>query len=154
MAVVLENRIPPPLVALGVAALMYAAAWLVPAADVSVPGRRMIAGALAAAGVLLDIAGLVRFLREKTTINPLHPDAASALVTRGVYTFTRNPMYLGMALLLAAWGVYLANIAALAAVTLFILYMNRFQIAPEERALEARFGAEYSRYCKRVRRWV
>ena len=133
---------------------MYVAAWLLPAMDVIVPGKRVIAGVLGAAGVLLDLAGLVNFLRAKTTVNPLKPAAASALVTAGVYRITRNPMYLGMAILLAAWGVYLANVAALAVLPLFIVYTNRFQIAPEERALEARFGAEYSRYCERVRRWL
>ena len=63
-------------------------------------------------------------------------------------------MYLGFALLLLAWGLFLENLAALLGVAAFVLYMNRFQIAPEERALEARFGAEYSRYCARVRRWI
>jgi len=154
MAVGLENRIPPPLVALCMAGLMYAAAWLVPALDAAVPGRKLVAGVLAAMGVLLDLAGVVHFLRTKTTVNPLKPSAASALVTRGVYKFTRNPMYLGMALLLMAWAIYLANVAALAVLPVFVLYMNRFQIAPEERALEARFGAEYSRYRARVRRWL
>ena len=105
-------------------------------------------------GVVLDLVALAHFLRAKTTVNPLRPDAASALVIAGVFRFTRNPMYLGMAILLAAWAIYLANIAALAVLPLFVLYMNRFQIAPEERALEARFGAEYSRYRARVRRWL
>ena len=150
----LENRIPPPVVALATVGLMYAAAWLVPAADVVVPGGTLAAGGIAGVGVLLDVAGLVHFLRAKTTVNPLNPGAASALVVRGVFRLTRNPMYLGMAILLAAWGIYLANIAALAVVPLFVLYINRFQIAPEERALRARFGAEFDAYCRRVRRWL
>lgn len=154
MAVGLENRIPPPVVALCTAGLMSAAAWLVPAADVSVPGRTFVAAGIAAIGVMLDVAGLVHFLRAKTTVNPLDPAAASVLVTRGVFRFSRNPMYLGLALLLAAWGVYLANLAALAVLPLFVAFINRFQIAPEERAMAARFGAEYSRYCARVRRWL
>ena len=131
---------------------MYAMALIVPMLSFDFP--RTPAIVLAAAGVALDIAGLAHFLRAKTTINPLNPTAASALVVRGVYRFTRNPMYLGMALLLLAWSIYLGNVAALALLPAFVLYMNRFQIAPEERALEARFGAEYSRYCARVRRWL
>jgi protein-S-isoprenylcysteine O-methyltransferase Ste14 len=154
MAIGLENRIPPPVVALCTAGLMYAAAWLVPALDFGLPWRGTIAGTLAAIGVSFDVAGLAHFFRAKTTINPLDPGAASALVTRGVYRFSRNPMYLGLALLVAAWGIYLANIAALALVPLFVLYMNRFQIAPEERALRARFGADFQAYCERVRRWL
>jgi len=87
-------------------------------------------------------------------VNPLKPDSASALVVAGIYRWTRNPMYLGMATVLAAWGLYLANIGALAGVALFVAYMNRFQIAPEERALEARFGADFAAYRGRVRRWL
>jgi protein-S-isoprenylcysteine O-methyltransferase Ste14 len=154
MALGLENRIPPPVVALATAGLMYAAAWLVPAADAAIPGRRVVALGFAAVGVMLDLIGVVHFLRAKTTVSPLKPGAASALVTAGVYRFTRNPMYVGMAILLAAWGVYLANVAALASVALFVLYIDLFQIAPEERALRARFGEEFEAYCRRVRRWL
>ena len=114
----------------------------------------MLALPVAAAGASLDAIALVHFLRRRTTINPLKPASASALVTEGIYRFTRNPMYVGLATLLAAWAIYLGNLAALAGVPLFIIYMNRFQIAPEERALEARFGAEYIAYRARARRWL
>jgi len=154
MAVGLENRVPPPVVALCTAGLMYAAAWLVPALDFGLPWRRTIAGTLAAVGVLFDAAGLAHFFRAKTTINPLDPSAASALVTGGVYRLTRNPMYVGLALLLLAWAIYLANVAALALMPLFVFYINRFQIAPEERALASRFGADYQAYRARVHRWL
>lgn len=118
------------------------------------PISSAIAFAVGAIGLSLDAIALVHFLRSRTTVNPLKPDSASALVTGGIYRFTRNPMYLGLATLLLAWAIYLGNLAALAGVPLFILYMNRFQIAPEERALEARFGAEYRLYRARVRRWL
>ena len=131
---------------------MLGFAWLVPALTFPVPSG--IAYALAAVGVLLDGIALFHFLRRRTTINPLKPASASALVTGGIYRLTRNPMYLGLATLLTAWAIYLGNLAALAGVPLFILYMNRFQIAPEERALEARFGADYIAYRTRVRRWL
>ena len=154
MALGLENRVPPPVVALCTAGLMYAAAWLVPAADFGLPWRRAIAAVLGAVGASLDVVALAYFFRARTTFNPLDPSAASALVTGGVYRFTRNPMYLGLALLLLAWGIYLANVAALALMPVFVLYINRFQIAPEERALRARFGAGFHAYCARVRRWL
>jgi protein-S-isoprenylcysteine O-methyltransferase Ste14 len=90
----------------------------------------------------------------RTTTNPLKPANASALVVRGIYRVTRNPMYLGLAALLAAWAIYLSSLAALAVLPLFVLYINRFQIAPEERALRSRFGAEFEAYRARVRRWI
>jgi protein-S-isoprenylcysteine O-methyltransferase Ste14 len=131
---------------------MLGLAWVVPALTFPIPSA--LAFPLAAVGVSLDAIALFHFLRSRTTINPLKPDAASALVTGGIYRLTRNPMYLGLAMLLAAWAIYLGNLAALATVPLFILYMNRFQIAPEERVLEARFGAQYTAYRARVRRWL
>jgi protein-S-isoprenylcysteine O-methyltransferase Ste14 len=131
---------------------MLGLAWVAPAPTFFIPP--VITFVLAAVGVSLDGIALVHFLRRRTTVNALKPDTASALVTGGIYRFTRNPMYLGLATLLLAWAIYLGNLAALAGVPLFILYMNRFQIAPEERALEARFGAEYIAYRTRVRRWL
>jgi len=131
---------------------MLGLAWVVPALTFPIPS--VFAFPVAAVGASLDAIALVHFLRRRTTVNPLKPSSASVLVTEGVYRLTRNPMYLGLATLLLAWAIYLGNLAALAGVPLFILYMNRFQIGPEERALEARFGAEYIAYRARARRWL
>lgn len=131
---------------------MLGLAWVAPALAFPIPPA--LAFPVAAVGVLLDAIALLHFFRRRTTVNPLKPASAAALVTGGIFRFSRNPMYLGLATLLLAWAVYLGNLAALAGVALFVLYMNRFQIAPEERALEARFGAEYIAYRTRVRRWL
>ena len=152
MAVRLENRGPPPIVAVCFAAAMLGLAWVAPALAFPIPPG--LAFPVAALGVSLDAIALLHFFRRRTTVNPLKPASATALVTGGIYRFSRNPMYLGLATLLLAWAFYLGNLAALAGVALFVLYMNRFQIAPEERALEARFGAEYIAYRTRVRRWL
>ena len=154
MAIRLENRIPPPVVAACVGALMLAAAWAVPALNVELPWTTPAAIVAASLGAAFGLAGVIQFHRARTTVNPLQPDAVSALVSGGIYRWTRNPMYLGMAAMLVGWAVYLASIAALAALPLFIAYINRFQIAPEERALEARFGAEFEAYRRRVSRWL
>jgi protein-S-isoprenylcysteine O-methyltransferase Ste14 len=75
-------------------------------------------------------------------------------VARGIYNYTRNPMYLGMLLVLLALALYRASPWALAGPLLFIVWMNRFQIVPEERALAAKFGASFEAYRQRVRRWL
>ena len=152
MALNLEHRVPPPIVAVTVAAVMLGAAWVLPA--LSFPEQKVASFVLAALGVLVSLSGVFHFWRARTTVNPLKPESASALVSGGVYRFTRNPMYLGMAAALVAWGLYLGNLAALVLVALFVAYLNRFQIAPEERALEARFGGEFLAYRRRVRRWI
>jgi protein-S-isoprenylcysteine O-methyltransferase Ste14 len=154
MAVRLEHRVPPPIVGAITAALMLGVAWLIPALTFAMPWRMPLVVVLFCTGVALDVIALGYFLRARTTINPLNPGKASALVAGGIYRFTRNPMYLGMVTLLLAWAVYLSNVAALAGLALFVAYINRFQIEPEERALRARFGQEFDAYCRRVRRWI
>lgn len=109
--------------------------------------------ALAAVGAAFDVAGLVAFRRASTTINPLHPERASALVTGGVYRITRNPMYVGLAFALLAWAAYLGSPWALLGPVAFVGYITHFQIVPEERILRARF-AQFDAYAARVRRWL
>lgn len=149
-----EHRIPPPVIDATFALAMWATARLLPGLSADWPGRIALSVALALAGVFLALAGVVSFRRHRTTVNPLKPQAASALVSTGVYAFTRNPMYLGMLVVLVAWGLYLSNLAAAVLVPLFVPCLNRLQILPEERVLRARFGAAFDAYAARVRRWI
>lgn len=152
------HKIPPPVIDAACAALMWQLARSVPAGQLWPPGGGAwvwaAALALAAAGGTLALAGVWAFARSRTTVNPLAPQRARALVTGGVYRYTRNPMYLGMLLALAGWAVWLGNAAALLALPLFVAVLNTLQIRPEEAALRARFGADYARYAQRVRRWA
>lgn len=149
----LELKVPPPLVALVTGLLMWLAAKLVP--PLALPGVARIAVAVVFAGVGVGLAmsGVLTFRRAKTTVNPTTPAAASALVRTGVFRFTRNPMYLGLLLCLVAWAIFLSSVLALLSAPLFVVYMNRFQIAPEERALAALFGDSFAAYKRDVRRW-
>lgn len=149
----LETNIPPPVVMAIVGALMWAASIVAPALNVTIPGSRSAAIAIAVVGALVEIAGAVVFVAARTTVNPLDPCNASSLVENGPYRFTRNPMYLGDLLMLVGWGVYLSNLLAFLLVPTFVLYINRFQIGPEERALAEIFGERYEEYRGRVRRW-
>lgn len=150
----LDNRIPPPLVALVLAGGMWGLAQVAPALGLEFAIRAPLAVAIALMGAAFDFSGLHAFLRKKTTVNPLKPERASALVTGGVYRFTRNPMYVGMLLFLLAWSVYLDCLPAFIGPVLFVLYMNRFQIGPEERVLREKFGAPFEAYLSTVRRWL
>lgn len=109
---------------------------------------------LGTAGILVVLAGALEFRKARTTVNPVRPETSTALVTSGVYQVTRNPMYLGFLLILVGWGLLLANLFSLLLVPIFIAYMNRFQIEPEEKALTSLFGAEFAVYKQRVRRWL
>jgi protein-S-isoprenylcysteine O-methyltransferase Ste14 len=150
----LKLRIPPPLVAAMIALLMWLVSRAVPAAELALHARRVLAACVAVAGVAIALAGVVAFRRVRTTVNPLHPEKASTLVTSGIYRLTRNPMYLGMLLVLLAWALILSNAVAASVVPAFVLYMNRFQIMAEETALSAAFGQEFVEYKSRVRRWL
>ena len=150
----LELKVPPPVLALCLAFLMWFASSLVPPVVVPLGVRVGIALALVAIGQSISISGMVSFRRAKTTINPIKPSATTSLVTSGVYRYTRNPMYLGLSVTLMGWAVFLSNLLALLAVPLFALYINRFQINPEERVLSSLFRAEYAAYKEKVRRWL
>lgn len=150
----LELKIPPPIVAFFFGLLMWFASWLGGTVSVPFAYRTAAAIAIALVGAVFGVSAMTTFVRAKTTMNPTKPDTTSSLVTHGVYRFTRNPMYLSLALYLVAWAAYLANWLALLVVPLFMLYLYWFQIQPEERALTARFGAEFAAYKERVRRWI
>ena len=115
---------------------------------------RVVAVAMGIAGVMVTGSALLSFRRARTTVNPMQPSSASSLVTSGIYRYTRNPMYLGMLFVLVGWALYLANVLAFLFLPAFIVYMNRFQIEPEERAMTALFGQEFLEYASRVRRWI
>jgi protein-S-isoprenylcysteine O-methyltransferase Ste14 len=150
----LELKIPPPAVALLGGILMWLVSLQVAPLEVPSRPRVSVALVLASIGLAFGIAGMVSVWRAGTTMNPVRPMATSALVVSGVFRFTRNPMYLSLVLYLLAWGVYLSNVWALLLVPVFMLYINEFQIKPEERALSSLFGPEYAAYKGRVRRWL
>ena len=150
----LELKVPPPAAALVVAVAMWLVAYSLDSLSFAVPERRAVSIVFAASGMAVSAAGTWSFWRARTTVNPTRPDAASSLVATGVFRFTRNPMYLGLFLVLAGWAAHLANAAALAGPLLFALYVTRFQILPEERALATKFGPEFDAYKIRTRRWI
>ena len=150
----LELKFPPPVVALLVAAAMWGISLVASAVEVPVFIRVVAAIAIALIGVGIAISGAVAFRRAKTTINPLKPELTSSLVTSGIYRFSRNPMYLGLAFVLLAWAVFMSSLWALLGPVVFILYISRFQVTPEERVLSGMFGAAYSAYQTKVRRWL
>jgi len=150
----LELKIPPPIVALLVAVAMWGISRFFAPAVVLHPVRGLIAAVIALPGLGIAVSGAVAFRRAKTTVNPMKPQATSSLVTSGIYRFTRNPMYVGLLCLLTAWAVLLGTPVAFVGPVIFVPYMNRFQIVPEERALAALFGTDYAAYQRRVRRWL
>ena len=108
---------------------------------------------LSLAALVIVIGGL-QFRLAKTTVNPLVPHEASALVTSGIYRYSRNPMYVGFALVLLAWAIYLGNYLLLLLLAIFIWHITMVQIIPEEKALIKKFGQQFTDYMQHTRRWL
>jgi len=150
----LENRVPPPAVLIVCMSLVWA-------------GNRLWAGDSSGSwdtglwgvpyvlfGLAILILSVMQFIASKTTVNPLDPQQASHLVSSGVFSYSRNPMYLGMALILLGQIIALGWPPGFFALIFFVTYIRIFQIVPEERAMQELFGDDYFYYCKEVRRWI
>ncbi len=147
-------RIPPPIYMLLCIDIVLGLDYLFPLLSFSFPYQNTCAIAVAVLGIVfLSHAGLSFFI-QKTTVNPFKPQESGTLVTTGFYRISRNPMYLGMALLLVSSGVYFGTVLVVFPLALFVFIMNTVQIRPEEQALIAIFGDEYTVFCQRVRRWI
>ena len=133
---------------------MWAVSLLLPSGEFPIPGRLPLILAVLALGVGISALGVMAFRSANTTVDPRTPHQSSSLVQNGVYRYTRNPMYLGFLLILVAWGFYLGSVFAGLLLPVFVLYMNRFQIKPEECHMRVLFGEAYSRYRSEVRRWL
>ena len=150
----LELKVPPPLVALVAALGMWVISRLTSDFEVDAALRAAVVVVIALIGGAFDVAGIAAFRRARTTLNPMKPEAASSLVTGGIYRVTRNPMYVGLLFVLVAWAAFLWAPWAMLGPILFVTFMNRFQIRPEERTLMRTFGDDYARYKIAVRRWL
>ena len=150
----LELKVPPLLVVVIAALLMWAVARATPRLTLPYPGSVLVAAALLISGIAIMVMGVLAFRKASTTVDPRFPENASHIVSGGIYRFTRNPLYLGMLVVLIAWMAWLSNVGAGVVPVLFALYITRWQIVPEERALAQKFGAEYGAYRDCVRRWL
>lgn len=149
----MKLKLPPVVVVLVFASLMYVLARFLPFGYFDFFGRRYLIIVLLLLAMCLGVFAMFQFFSSKTTIDPTAPVKATKLVTNGLFRFSRNPMYLALLLLLLAWGIWLGNAFNTLLAAGFVAYMNRYQIIPEEEALNTIFGKQYQQYCLKVRRW-
>ncbi|WP_252106580.1 MULTISPECIES: isoprenylcysteine carboxylmethyltransferase family protein [unclassified Halomonas] len=150
----LELKIPPVILVLFTASLMWTLAVAVPSLGFTLSASPLVAQVFAATGIAFALLGVWEFRSAGTTVDPRVPNQSVSLVVRGVYRISRNPMYVGFLLVLSAWVIFLSNLASLVLLPAFVIYMNRFQIVPEERHMREKFGEAYRQYEAKVRRWV
>lgn len=150
----LENRIPPPLVAVIAAAGIWGLSTFTSTLALVATVKYSLVLGFSLAGIFFALSGAISFRLAKTTLNPLKPETASALVSSGIYQFTRNPMYVGLVAFLFAWASFLGTVWGISLIAVYIAYIQRFQVVPEERALTKIFKDEFIEYKTQVRPWL
>ena len=114
----------------------------------------MISLLLLIIGLFVFISAVKSFRKQKTTVNPLEPRQASSLVVSGIFKYSRNPMYLGMLIILLSISFKFNLVGGILISLFFYLFISRFQIFPEEEAMNELFGDKFIEYSNRTRRWI
>ena len=148
----MKTKIPPPILALVMIVLIYLSSFFIESTTFNYQGSFSILALILGFECLLPSFKL--FAKFKTTITPLKPSNSTALVTEGLYRYSRNPMYLGLLLITIASTIWFGTWLGIIINIVFIFLFNFLQIIPEEEALLEIFGEEYEEYKKNVRRWI
>jgi protein-S-isoprenylcysteine O-methyltransferase Ste14 len=150
----LELKVPPVALFILVFVASYFSAQHLSVGAIVLPYKIIVLVIGIALSGVVGLSGIWEFRKQETTVNPIKVETASAVVDSGIFGYTRNPMYLGLFILLFCLGYFFQNLFSVLLSFVFVIYMNNFQIKPEERALEQLFGAEYVDYKQKVRRWI
>ena len=150
----MKLKIPPAVQTLIFAAFMWLINQYSSIGNFSFIHQKTLATIVFIIGSFIAVIAVVQFISAKTTSDPMHPSKAAQLVTNGIYNYSRNPMYLAILVVLISWMLVLGNFFNLIIVGIFIWYITKFQIKPEEEALIKLFGNKYVDYCNHVRRWI
>lgn len=150
----LELKIPPLIVTFILLAIIWGISNLFPALNFSHYSLDFLSFVLFLCGVVIALVAVFKFKQEDTTVDPTDPSKSEKLVVTGIYKYTRNPMYLSFFLFLLGFSIFFGNVLNITTLILFVCYMNRFQIEPEEEILLSKFGDEFKDYMDAVRRWL
>ena len=148
----MKTKIPPPIIALICIVINYLSTYLIN--PIKFPNIEIIGGLILLLGVVTAVLAILLFKKEKTTVNPMKPEETTTLVTTGIFSITRNPMYLGLFLSISSTILFFGSWFGIIILMFFVWYINKFQIIPEEEAMEKLFGNKYSEYRQKVRRWI
>ena len=148
----MKTKIPPPIIALMCIAINYLSTHFVN--PFKFPNIEIIGVFILLAGLVTAFLGYLLFKKYKTTVNPINPEETTILVTTGIFSITRNPMYLGLFFVICSTVLFFGSWFGIIILIFFVWYINKFQIIPEEEAMEIIFGNKYNEYRKNVRRWI
>tara|TARA_B100000989_G_scaffold203175_1_gene153771 strand:+ start:1081 stop:1536 length:456 start_codon:yes stop_codon:yes gene_type:complete len=147
----LNTKIPPPLVTVMCIGIIYLFESKI---EYSNYDLKVVGIIFLILGLIIILSAVLKFIKAKTTVDPSRPYKTSNLVMSGIYNITRNPMYLGMLFLIMSYSMYNNNIVGCIVIPIFIFYINKFQIEPEEIEMRRKFGESFENYCKKVNRWL
>ena len=145
-------KIPPPLIVLVLIVSIYFSSKKID--PINIPLQLEISIFILSAGILIFVNPVLQFIKSKTTVNPIQFEEVNKLVTSGIFKYSRNPMYLGMLMIVLSTSIFYLNIYSILTPLLFMLWINKFQIKREEEFLIEKFGDEYLSYKKKTRRWI
>ena len=148
----MSNKIPPPIVTLFFGLCIYLSRPYFPEFSFSI--LNSLSTISFVLGITVFVTAVSSFKRQNTTVNPISIEKASSLVVNGVFKYSRNPMYLGMLFILLGLTFKFNLIGGLLFTSLFMIFISKFQIKPEEAAMEKLFDQEWKDYIKNVRRWL
>tara|TARA_Y100001980_G_C14440930_1_gene227055 strand:+ start:200 stop:649 length:450 start_codon:yes stop_codon:yes gene_type:complete len=145
-------KIPPPILVIILTSLVYFSSTKLEL--IYLPCRQIVSVIILIIGLIVIVSPVVDFIKSKTTVNPVKFKNVNRLVTTGIYRYSRNPMYLGMILIIISTTVYYLNFLSVFSPLIFYIWINKFQINREEIFLEEKFGSEYLKYKSKTRRWI
>jgi len=145
-------KIPPPILVIILTSLVYFSSTKLEL--IHLPYRQSVSVIILIIGLIVIISPVINFIKSKTTVNPVKFKNVNTLVTTGIYRYSRNPMYLGMILIIISTTVYYLNFMSVFSPLIFYIWINKFQISREEIFLEDKFGNEYLKYKSETRRWI
>ena len=148
----MKTKIPPPIIALICIAINYLSTYLIN--PIKFPNIEIIGGLILLFGLITAILAIILFKKTETTINPMTPEQTTTLVTTGIFSRTRNPMYLGLFFVICSTVLFFGSWFGIIILIIFVWYINKFQIIPEEETMEKLFGNKYNEYRQHVRRWI
>ena len=148
----MKTKIPPPIIALLCIVINYLSTYLIN--PIKFPNIEIIGGLILFLGVATAVLAIILFKKEKTTLNPMKPEETTTLITTGIFSITRNPMYLGLFFVTFSTVLFFGSWFGIIILMFFVWYITKFQIIPEEEAMEKLFGVKYDEYRQKVRRWI
>ena len=148
----MKTKIPPPIIAVTCIFANYLSTYVITPFNFSNQG--IVGSVIFVFGFASALSAILLFRKKQTTVDPMKPEESTSLVTSGIFSYTRNPMYLGLFIVITSTVIFFGAWFGIIILCFFVWYINTFQIIPEEEAMQKLFGKKFEEYSQNVRRWI